>query len=74
MNQTWYVGPIPSAYPQLGDISYFVSFVVAGVIFVAFGRPRAGAVEEARVEVVGEPATPIQPGLASELGYANREV
>jgi hypothetical protein len=24
--------------------------------------------------VVGEPATPIQPGLASELGYANREV
>jgi NCS1 family nucleobase:cation symporter-1 len=74
MNQTWYVGPIPSAYPQLGDISYFVSFVVAGVIFAAFGRPRAGAVEEARVEVVGEPATPIQPGLASALGYANREV
>jgi NCS1 family nucleobase:cation symporter-1 len=27
--QTWFVGPIAAAHPQLGDISYFVGFLVA---------------------------------------------
>ncbi|MHB8332995.1 MAG: purine-cytosine permease family protein [Candidatus Dormibacteria bacterium] len=39
MNQSWFVGPVPTAYPQLGDLTYFVGFIVAGVIFAIFGRP-----------------------------------
>ncbi|MGH7642463.1 MAG: purine-cytosine permease family protein [Candidatus Dormibacteria bacterium] len=74
MNQTWYVGPIPSAYPQLGDVSYLVSFVVAGSIFAIFGRPHAGPVGEGRVEVVGEVTSSSEPALAAELGYASHEV
>jgi nucleobase:cation symporter-1, NCS1 family len=27
--QAWYTGPLAAAYPRLGDISYFVGFVVA---------------------------------------------
>lgn len=27
--QSWFVGPVAAAHPQLGDISYFVSFAVA---------------------------------------------
>ncbi|HVB54361.1 MAG TPA: cytosine permease [Candidatus Acidoferrales bacterium] len=73
MNQSWFVGPIPSAYPQLGDVSYLVSFVVAGAIFAAFGRRHAGPVGEGRVEVVGEVVTPAQPTLAAEMDYAGRE-
>ncbi len=37
-NQGLYTGPIASAYPGLGDISYYVSFVVAALIYLAFGR------------------------------------
>jgi NCS1 family nucleobase:cation symporter-1 len=37
-NQSIYTGPIASAHPGLGDISYYVSFVVAAVIYLAFGR------------------------------------
>jgi NCS1 family nucleobase:cation symporter-1 len=76
MNQTWYVGPVPTAYPQLGDVSYFVAFVVAGVVFAILARPRAGAVDEARIEVlgVGESATGADPARAPELGYASREL
>jgi NCS1 family nucleobase:cation symporter-1 len=37
-NQSIYTGPIASAYPGLGDISYYVSFIVAAVIYLAFGR------------------------------------
>ncbi|HVC22789.1 MAG TPA: cytosine permease [Candidatus Dormibacteraeota bacterium] len=74
MNQSWFVGPIPSAYPQLGDVSYLVSFVVAGSIFALFGRPHAGPVGEARIEVTGEVTTSSEPVLATELGYASQEV
>jgi NCS1 family nucleobase:cation symporter-1 len=28
-NQAWYVGPFTSAYPQFGDLSYYVGFIVA---------------------------------------------
>ena len=74
MNQSWFVGPIPSAYPQLGDVSYLVSFVVAGSIFAIFGRPHAGPVGEVQVEVTGEVATPPESARATELGYASQEV
>ncbi len=30
--QTWFTGPIAAAHPQLGDLSYFVSFAVAYAI------------------------------------------
>jgi NCS1 family nucleobase:cation symporter-1 len=30
--QSWFTGPIAAAHPQLGDVSYFVSFAVAYVI------------------------------------------
>jgi NCS1 family nucleobase:cation symporter-1 len=36
--QSWFVGPVAAAYPQLGDLSYFVSFAVAYAI-VAAGAP-----------------------------------
>jgi NCS1 family nucleobase:cation symporter-1 len=39
MNQTFFVGPVPSAVPQLGDLAYLVGFVVAGTVFAVFGRP-----------------------------------
>ena len=29
--QSWFIGPVAAAYPQLGDVSYFVSFGVAYV-------------------------------------------
>jgi NCS1 family nucleobase:cation symporter-1 len=74
MNQSWYVGPIPSAHPQLGDVSYLVSFVVAGSIFAIFGRPHSGPVGEPRVEVTGEVCSSAEPALAVEPGYASREV
>ncbi len=37
-NQSIYLGAIARNLPQLGDISYYVSFVVAAVIYLAFGR------------------------------------
>jgi NCS1 family nucleobase:cation symporter-1 len=73
MNQSWFVGPIPSAYPQLGDVSYLVSFVVAGSIFAIFGRPHAGPVGEVQVEVTGEVITPPESARATEVGYASQE-
>ena len=37
--QTWFVGPIAAAHPQLGDVSFFVAFAVSyGVAFAA--RPK----------------------------------
>ena len=30
--QSWFTGPIAAAHPQLGDVSYFVSFAVAYAI------------------------------------------
>ncbi len=32
-NQAWYVGPVPSAHPQVGDLSYFVGFIVAALVY-----------------------------------------
>ncbi|MGA2391965.1 MAG: cytosine permease [Candidatus Lustribacter sp.] len=36
--QSWFVGPVAAAHPELGDVSYFVSFAVAYAI-VAAGAP-----------------------------------
>jgi NCS1 family nucleobase:cation symporter-1 len=55
MNQTFFVGLVPSAVPQLGDLTYLVGFVVAGTIFAVFGR---------RGETVPEPS-PVAPGQDS---------
>jgi NCS1 family nucleobase:cation symporter-1 len=30
--QSWFTGPIAAAHPQLGDLSYFISFAVAYTI------------------------------------------
>lgn len=40
-NQSLYQGPIALKYPQLGDISYYVSFVVAGIVYLAMTRRSA---------------------------------
>jgi NCS1 family nucleobase:cation symporter-1 len=37
-NQSIYTGPIAAACPGLGDISFYVSFAVAAVIYLIFGR------------------------------------
>lgn len=36
-NQSLYTGPIAAAFPQIGDISYYVSFIVAAAIYLTFG-------------------------------------
>ena len=41
MNQSWYVGVVPMHFPQLGDLTYFVGFIVAAVVFAIFGQPTA---------------------------------
>ncbi|MCY0898716.1 MAG: cytosine permease [Firmicutes bacterium] len=38
-NQALYVGPIAARYGHLGDISYYVSFLVAGALYWILGRP-----------------------------------
>jgi NCS1 family nucleobase:cation symporter-1 len=40
-NQSLYQGPIASHYPQIGDVSYYVSFIVAGVVYWAWSRRAA---------------------------------
>ena len=37
-NQSLLIGPIAKAYPQIGDISYYVSFVVAMILYAVFSR------------------------------------
>ncbi len=37
-NQSLYVGPIAYRYGHLGDISYYVSFVVAGLLYWIIGK------------------------------------
>lgn len=36
-NQSLFIGPIAKAYPQIGDLSYYVSFVIAFLLYVIFG-------------------------------------
>lgn len=52
-NQTLFLGPVPRARPELGDLSFFVGFVVTAVVYyalVAGMRRRAGAPEGSAAE------------------------
>jgi NCS1 family nucleobase:cation symporter-1 len=50
-NQSLYTGPIAKAAPQLGDISYYVGFLVAGAVYyAAASRRRAPAVGAAAAD------------------------
>ncbi len=42
-NQAWFAGPIARAYPQLGDLSYYVGFAVAAAVTALLGRARLPA-------------------------------
>jgi NCS1 family nucleobase:cation symporter-1 len=37
-NQAWYTGPFAAAFPQFGDLSYYVGFIVAALVMVIVGR------------------------------------
>ncbi len=37
-NQAWYTGPFAAAFPQFGDLSYYVGFAVAAIIMAAASR------------------------------------
>ncbi|WP_312854141.1 cytosine permease [Tsukamurella spumae] len=37
-NLSFYVGPVAKAHPGWGDLSYFVGFIVAGIVFLATYR------------------------------------
>ena len=39
-NQAWFTGPFAAAYPQWGDLSYYVGFAVAGLLTLVTGYPR----------------------------------
>jgi len=39
-NQTLYVGPFAEHFPQFGDLSYYVGFLVAGVLYWVLARRR----------------------------------
>ena len=46
-NQTWYVGPIPHRFPQLGDLSYYVGFLVAaGLTWIMERRTTKSSLSE----------------------------
>jgi NCS1 family nucleobase:cation symporter-1 len=37
-NQQWYTGPFANAFPQFGDLSYYVGFAVAAIVMAAARR------------------------------------
>ena len=39
--QSWFTGPIAAAHPQLGDVSYFVSFAVAYAVYAGAVKLRS---------------------------------
>ncbi|MHB8147039.1 MAG: purine-cytosine permease family protein [Vulcanimicrobiaceae bacterium] len=41
-NQAWFVGPVARAQPQIGDLSYYVGFIIAALCTYAFARIRKG--------------------------------
>ncbi|GAC1502690.1 MAG: cytosine permease [Vulcanimicrobiaceae bacterium] len=42
-DQAWYTGPFAAAYPQFGDLSYYVGFAVAATVMLLLGRKRSNA-------------------------------
>lgn len=47
-NQAWFAGPIARTYPQLGDLSYYVGFVVSGASMYLLSRFRVARVAAAK--------------------------
>lgn len=45
-NQAWFIGPFAHAFPQFGDLSYYVGLVVAAVVMRALKPRRPVAVME----------------------------
>ena len=43
-NQTQYVGMVPTAFPEIGDITFEVGFVLAFVIYAVLFKPLAGPI------------------------------
>jgi len=43
-NQSLYEGPVAKAFPQIGDLSYYVSFIVAAILYAIFARGRRAQV------------------------------
>jgi len=43
-NQTQYVGLVPTAYPQIGDITFEVGFLLAFALYAVLLRPLAGPI------------------------------
>jgi len=43
-NQTQYVGLVPTAYPQIGDITFEVGFLLAFALYAVLFRPLAGPI------------------------------
>ncbi|MFN2448168.1 MAG: cytosine permease [Candidatus Baltobacteraceae bacterium] len=39
-NQAWFTGPFAHAYPQFGDLSYYVGFAAAALVMVLFNDAR----------------------------------
>ena len=37
-NQSLYLGPVPAAIPQVGDITFLVGFVIAAALYPILGR------------------------------------
>lgn len=37
-NQSLYLGPVPAAIPQIGDITFLVGFVIAAALYLVLGR------------------------------------
>jgi NCS1 family nucleobase:cation symporter-1 len=48
-DQSWFTGPIAHAYPQIGDLSYYVGFVVSAAAMATL--PRILGLSRARSEV-----------------------
>ena len=43
-NQQWYTGPFAAAFPQFGDLSYYVGFAVAAIVMSAGKRETSAVV------------------------------
>lgn len=41
-NQAWFIGPVPRAYPQAADLSYYVGFIVAALLTWLFAAREVG--------------------------------
>jgi uncharacterized membrane protein len=56
-NQTLYVGLVAKAAPGIGDIAFFVGFLIAGALYLVLFRSQRGKVPQDAVLV--------EPGAAS---------